>query len=153
MHKYVYTVSLVSMFSDLLIHTQETVGNLGLWLDTILPSFQEWIISYESKNSDSSFNPSELCSNLSLTLRCKKWSHHIGTQFGSAAVFSLWLQQKWKSSFTLIMLKNDSYRIVANIGTITEYDIVILNFLFWIEIVTQHPFPFWRLCGTQLLAL
>ena len=46
---------LVSMFSDLLIHTQETVGNIGLWFDTILPSFQEWIISYESKNSDSSF--------------------------------------------------------------------------------------------------
>ena len=43
---------LVYMFpagqSKLLIHISETVGKLRLWPDTILPSFQELVNSFES---------------------------------------------------------------------------------------------------------
>ena len=44
---------LVYMFSagqsHPLIHIHETVGNLGPWFDTILPPFQEWVMSLTSK--------------------------------------------------------------------------------------------------------
>ena len=43
---------LVCMFSagqsHLLIHNHETGGNLRLWFDTLLPTFQEWVMSFES---------------------------------------------------------------------------------------------------------
>ena len=44
---------LVYMFSagqsHILIHIHETVGNLGLGFDTIVPPFPEWVMCFESK--------------------------------------------------------------------------------------------------------
>ena len=44
---------LVYMFSSgqshIWIHIHETVGNLWLWFDANLPSFQEWVMRFESK--------------------------------------------------------------------------------------------------------